>query len=103
MWSARLAQAVKGSGGEPTVVARPQEEYGDFDVAIVNLSGKRFDLSTDVPKFKAKGIWVLAHAGHKEKDLLAFGNEIGCDCVVTNGTLAHKLPELLAPRKIAGS
>lgn len=42
------------------------------------------------------GVKTIAHAGHKEKELLATGEAAGVDLVVTNGTITHKLGEVLA-------
>ncbi len=95
MWSARLMQSVKGLGHEGSVVSQVPDEAAD--VAIVNLSSERF--RSLVPDLREKGIYVIGHAGHKEKELLQFGKEVGCDFLATNSQLTFKLPELLTSAK----
>ena len=96
MWSARLMNGVKGAGYEAILVDKLKEELPAAEVAIINLGSMRLDPEKLVSGLKAQGTYVIGHAGHKEKPLLAMGEEYGCDQIVTNSTLANKLPELLA-------
>jgi hypothetical protein len=41
-------------------------------------------------------MYVIGHAGHKEKSLLKQGEIAGCDKIVSNSMLTHKLGEILA-------
>lgn len=92
LWSARLANAARGLGHEAVVVDTLPATI-EADVAIINLAEPDPRV---VQPLKAAGAKVLAHAGHKEQDRLELGRQAGCDLVVTNGELTHKLPEILA-------
>ncbi len=93
LWSVRLQRALAALGHEATVA----ESLGEAsaDLAIVNLS------ETDrveglVAALKARGIPVLAHAGHRERELMALGKALGVDRLATNGQMANDLPGVLA-------
>jgi hypothetical protein len=64
--------------------------------AIVNLGDRSLPAGELVAKLHELGVKVIAHAGHKEKDLHALGREAGADVLATNSQLTFKLPELLA-------
>lgn len=87
-WSQRLRMGVRHLGGE-ALLNQPEAEV---DVAIVNLA--EVDPST-IKMLKGRGCFVIGHAGHKEKDLIERGRAAGCDRVVTNGALTHKLEQIL--------
>lgn len=95
MWSARLVNGVKASGHDPVLVDRWVDELPAGEVAIVNLGAERMRPSELVLRLKEAGVYVVGHAGHKEKPLMTMGRESGCDEVVTNSYLSNKLPELL--------
>lgn len=95
MWGARLAQTVRGLGHEAVLLDKPLADW-EGDVAIVNLGSDRLRADELVPALHAAGVYVIGHAGHKERPLLQFGRESGCDQVVSNSTLTFKLDELLA-------
>jgi hypothetical protein len=96
LWSVRLKNMAVAAGHQVTVVGNPPVGNQVADVAIVNLGAAHWDLQTLVPRLRANGIKVLAHAGHKEKELLELGRALQCDRLATNGELAKKLPEILA-------
>jgi hypothetical protein len=96
MWSQRLAQSVKGLGHGALVLHRMPGELPPGDAAIVNLGSPRFDLGVLVTLLKDHGVFVVGHAGHKEKPLLQLGNEHGCDLVVSNSVITFKLDQVLA-------
>lgn len=96
LWSTRLANAAKALGHAPLVVEYLPETI-QADVAIVNLS----DPQVPASELQAAGVKVIAHAGHKETEKLQIGQEAGCDLVVTNSELTHKLGAVLA--RVAGS
>lgn len=100
LWSVRLSNSLKALGHEPVVISRPQKEAQKAEAAIVNLSSTVNDLVPLVAGLRAQGTYVIAHAGHKDKALLASGKEAQCDAVVTNGTLTHKLADVLLPVKL---
>jgi DNA-binding NarL/FixJ family response regulator len=94
MWSVRLANAARTLGHDPIVMTTVAEEAGG-EVAIVNLSARAFDPAEVVATLRSRGVKVVGHAGHKEKDLLQEGVSSGCDLVVTNSEIAHKLSSVL--------
>jgi protein-L-isoaspartate O-methyltransferase len=94
LWSARLQKSIVALGDQATTTDRLPEVL-DFDVAIVNLGSKTIPAQEVVPALRAGGVAVIAHAGHKEKDLLQMGREIECDCLATNSQLTWKIGELL--------
>ncbi len=87
-WSQRLRMGVHHLGAEP-LLNQPDAEA---DVAIVNLA--EVDPST-ISALKGRGCFVIGHAGHKEKELIERGKAAGCDRIVTNGALTHKLEQIL--------
>lgn len=99
MWSPRLAKSVIASGHEPHVEPKaPAEvpaEWRDYEVAIVNLGELGEGARSLVDGFHHNGTIVIAHAGHKEKDLHALGREAGCDILATNGELTWKIEKIL--------
>jgi hypothetical protein len=95
LWSSRLKSGLVALGHRADVLV--DIPTGDFsaDLAIVNLSQP-----TPLPKelignLKRKGIKTVAHAGHKERDLMALGRDAGADVLATNGELAAKLAEVI--------
>jgi len=95
MWSARLRQSLVAFGHEAVVAGVVPD--GEFDLAIVNLGEPK--VADQVANLKARGISILGHAGHKGKDLMALGRELGIDRLATNSQLTNKLPELVAAQK----
>lgn len=87
-WSQRLRMGVRQLGVEPLL----NQLDAEADVAIVNLA--EVDGST-ISALKSRGCFVIGHAGHKEKDLIEAGKAAGCDRIVTNGALTHKLEQIL--------
>ena len=95
MWSARLIRTITTLGHDAIVVTNLDQPQ-DADAAIVNLGAKTLAPETVVPKLRARGIHVIGHAGHKEKELHELGAEIGCDTLATNSELTFKLDKLLS-------
>lgn len=89
LWSSRLKQTLAAFGHEPIVASVPQE----CDAAIIALG--RNTMVEDVAALRAKGAFVIGHAGHKEKDLHQAGKDAGCDRLATNSELTNKLPQIL--------
>jgi hypothetical protein len=92
MWSSRLVQSFRGLGHSATV--EKAVPAGDADIAVVNLADP--EVSTLVETLKTRGVYVIAHAGHKEKDLLELGRGLAVDRLATNGELTFKLPNILS-------
>lgn len=94
IWSQRLRTGVAALGHEPLVMAS-RGEMPVADCAIVNLGSRVFEPRSTMAALRANGTRVIAHAGHKEKPLLELAESCEADLVVTNGTLTHKLAEVL--------
>ncbi len=95
MWGPRLVQSVRGLGHEPVLVDRETSELPTADLAIINLGSPVFPPETLVPALKAKAIRIIAHAGHKEKQLHEIGKGLNCDYLATNSELTFKLPQII--------
>ncbi len=93
LWGPRLAKTLQSEGYEPTVVNSPVE--GEFEAAIVNLSTPGVDWPVLIAGLHSRGMVILGHAGHKEKDLHSLGREAGCDLLATNSEITNKLPALM--------
>jgi hypothetical protein len=96
MWSSRLVQTLKALGHEPILLSSPPTEADGAQAAIVNLGSPKLKTAALIPMLKAMGIHVIGHAGHKEKEVLAFGKDAGCDTLATNSELTFKIEALLA-------
>lgn len=95
IWSARLAKSLQTLGHEAVVLSSVPTE-GRADVAILNLGSLKLPGAELAPVLKARGVYTIAHAGHKEKALLEVGRVAGCDRIATNSELTFKLEGLLA-------
>ena len=91
MWSSRFANTVKGSGHEAVVTSTIPE--GTADAAIVNLGDP--NVAQIASGLAERGIYTIAHAGHKEKELMELGKQIKVDRVATNSEITNKLPKML--------
>lgn len=102
MWSVRLKKSAAALGWEATVLQQSTEDIPEAEAAIINLGVPEF--AEMVAPLREKGIHVIGHAGHKERPLLQFGRDSGCDQVVTNSSLTHHLDKVLeAVAKKAGT
>jgi hypothetical protein len=93
LWSSRLAKTAIHLGHEPIVAERFPIPDVTFDVAIINLASPT--IAADVLALKAQNVRLIAHAGHKEKELHALGASLGIDVLATNSELTWKLDTLL--------
>lgn len=100
MWSARIARALVALGHTQQTFAALPTTVPDADLAIVNLGSESLPAKKLVPVLHEKGIFVVAHAGHKEKNLLEEGREVECNLVVSNSVIANKLAELIEQVKM---
>ena len=92
IWSSRFVNTVRGSGHEAVVTSAIPE--GIADAAIVNLGDP--NVESLVIGLTERGIYTIAHAGHKEKELINLGKQIKVDRVATNSEITNKLPQMLA-------
>ena len=96
-----MLQTLKALGHEPLVRTTLPSESEGASVAIVNLGSTKIHTPELIPKLKSLGIHVIGHAGHKEKELMAYGKDAGCDTLATNSELTFKIEALLL--RIQGS
>jgi hypothetical protein len=95
MWSTRLVKTAQVLGHEAVLRSNMPDSTEDAQVAVVNLGDRGLEPKALVARLKQLGIPVIAHAGHKEKDLLALGKEAGVDILASNSQLTFKLADLL--------
>jgi hypothetical protein len=95
MWSSRLSQTLRGTGHEPLLRKGLPEDAEGAAVAVINLGQSSPDPRDLVQRLHNLGVRVLAHAGHKEKELLELGRLAGADRLATNSELTFKLPQLV--------
>ncbi len=95
MWSQRLKKSLESLGHQTAIYTSIPPEIDAGDVAIVNLGSPNLKAETLVPMLKAAGIRVIAHAGHKEKELRELGTALGCDRLASNSELTFKIESLL--------
>lgn len=83
----------------------PARNKGPFegDAALVNLGAPEYGIETLIPSLKSQGIYVIGHAGHKEKELRELGKQAGCDRIASNSEVTFKLKELLEESRSAGT
>jgi hypothetical protein len=93
MWSTRLVNALTALGHEPVLHQEPTPATAD--AAIVNLSNTAMQADKLVPELDKRGVIVIGHAGHKEKNLMELGRAAGCHIIATNSQLSNKLEQLL--------
>lgn len=91
MWSVRVMNGLKTLGHEVVISI----DDAPIDLAIVDLATTVGDPMETVRQLRAKGVRVLGHVGHKDKELWRQGEEAGCDKVVSNGSLANRLQAVL--------
>jgi len=99
MWSSRLTQSLKAFGHEPAVRTGLPAEAEGATAAIINLGSKSPDPAALVTRLHELGIRVIAHAGHREKELIELGRAAGADVLATNSELTFKLPKLVEDLK----
>lgn len=97
MWSSKLHRTLGHFGHEATVATTVPTD--NWDVAIVNLGVE--SLRSQIPELVQSGVFVIGHAGHKEKDLQQIGRELGCQKLATNSELTFKIESLLEDAKKA--
>ena len=95
MWSARLKKTINSLGHETILLGSIPAALPSADAAIVNLGSSTMDAQLLVPKLKEAGVYVVAHAGHKEKQLQELGKTLACDKLASNSELTFKLKEIL--------
>ena len=95
MWSSRLMKSLRELGHEPHLRDKMPEESEGAVAAIVNMGDRSLPAAPLVARLHELGVKVIAHAGHKEKELHELGREAGADILATNSQLTFKLPELI--------
>jgi len=95
MWSSRLSQSLRKLGHDPMLCSEMPADAEGAAAAIVNLGDARLEPTALVARLRGLGVAVIAHAGHKEKDLLELGRKANVEILATNSELTYKLAELL--------
>ncbi len=101
LWSAKLKLGLQALGHQATVISGNLPDSIEADLAIVNLSQPQPPSKYLIDQLKSRNVTVIAHAGHKEKQLLQLGQEAGADILATNGELSGKLQEVIGRAQIA--
>ncbi|MFI5386908.1 MAG: hypothetical protein ACHQ50_12405 [Fimbriimonadales bacterium] len=96
MWSARLVQSLRKLGHEPLLRSKMPDDPEGAKAAIVNLGDQGLDAKTLVARLHDLGVPVIAHAGHKERDLHELGLEAKAEILASNSQITFKLAELLS-------
>ncbi len=94
IWSSRLVKSLAALGHRAIVVGSIPDDLDASTIAIVNLATPRFVAL--VPQLTSRGIHVIGHAGHKEKELHELGKQAGCQTLATNSELTYKIESLIA-------
>ena len=94
LWSSRLSNALKKLGHDAKVVTEISPD-ATADVAILNLGSNALPAAELAPKLHQLGVETIAHAGHKETELLELGRDLGIDKLVTNSELTFKIENIL--------
>ena len=95
LWSSRLLKSLQALGHEPLLLKALPETLPNAPIAIVNLGSAKIEPVGLVKFLKAAGVFVIGHAGHKEKDLHELGRQAGCDLLASNSEITFKLDSLL--------
>lgn len=103
LWSSRLVKSLLTLGHEAVLIDKAAWEPvgAGADAAILNLGSTTWNAPKLVAELRAGGVYVIGHAGHKEKDLLELGRQAGCNSVATNSEMTFKLEAVLS-RATAG-
>ena len=91
-----MLKTLKALGHEPVLRTASPESSEGAEAAIVNLGSPRIPTAELIPRLKQLGVHVIGHAGHKEKELMQFGKDAGCDTLATNSELTFKIENILA-------
>lgn len=95
LWAIRLQNGIRSLGNQTTAFTTPLPIDENYDLAIINLSLPEFLEPTWLASLRENCKVLVAHAGHKEKELMEIGKSVGMDHLVTNGYLAKKLDAVL--------
>jgi hypothetical protein len=95
LWSVRLKNAFEGLGLEAKVHGRAVLPEPGTEFALLNLGDVDVVTEEFVDQLLSQGIVTIAHAGHKETELISRGKAVGCQLLVTNGALANNPSKIL--------
>lgn len=102
-WSSRVLKTLKELGFEASLVAAKDKGPFEGDAALVNLGAPEYGIEALIPSLKSQGIYVIGHAGHKEKELRELGKHAGCDRIASNSEVTFKLKELIEESRAQGT
>lgn len=95
IWSSRLKNTLAALGHEAIVVSPGGADVPPADVAIVNLSAAPETLSALVEDLRSRGVHVIGHAGHKEREVRDSALASRCDQVLSNSQVTYKIEAAL--------
>lgn len=95
-WSVRLQRGAAALGHEAIVIASVPPVWPAADAAILNLGHATLASDAVIAGLHNAGIATIGHAGHKETEVLDEGLRRGCQHLVTNSQLTHKLADSLS-------
>lgn len=84
MFSSRMASALRKSDHEVAIFAAGEPPPMAFDVVILNLGARGFDMEKVAAAAKEGAALLVGHAGGSEREKLAEGKRLGCDKLVRN-------------------
>mgnify|MGYP001222938030 FL=1 len=96
LWSVRLKNAFEALGTQATVHGRADLPEPGTEIALLNLGDVHVVTKEFVDQLHSQRIVTIAHAGHKETELISRGKAVGCQLLVTNGALANNPSKILA-------
>jgi len=95
MWVSKLRLSLTGLGHTAVFQRDVPSDLSGFDLAIVNLGEEPARLASVVQTLQGAGVPILAHAGHKEKELHELGHSLGITALATNSEMANSLERVL--------
>ena len=100
-WSSRLLKTLRELGFDSRLVGPRERAPFEGEVALVNLGVPEY--LAVIPNLRESGMYVIGHAGHKEKELRELGRQAGCDRIASNSEMTFKLKELLLEAQGSGT
>jgi len=94
MWVSRLKLSITALGHEPVFGSILPADLNGYGLAILNLAGPS-GLEETVARLKEANIPIIAHAGHKEKELMELGASLGIDILASNSEMTNSLGKVL--------
>ncbi len=101
MWGPKLALGAQGCGWEAVLLSQMPDEWPEADAAVVNLASAAIPALGAISACRERGLYIIAHASHSDKESMVRGQEAGVDRLATNGQITRSLPEILSEAEAA--